>query len=48
MAAYPEFKSLIAVQRNHVATLDANIVSRPGPRIVDGLEAIFEAVHSSH
>ena len=47
LAAYPEFNSLGAVQRRHVATVDANVVGRPGPRIVDGLEAVFHAIHPS-
>lgn len=45
LAPYPEWKSLVAVQRKQVAVVDASIVSRPGPRIVDGLEAIVNAIH---
>lgn len=48
LSSYPEWKSLKAVQTNNVAIVDASIVSRPGPRIVDGLEAIIRAVHGDH
>jgi iron complex transport system substrate-binding protein len=46
LSPYPEWKSLAAVQHRRVAIVDASIVSRPGPRIVDGLEAVFNAIHS--
>jgi iron complex transport system substrate-binding protein len=46
LSPYPEWKSLAAVQHKRVAIVDAGIVSRPGPRIVDGLEAVFKAIHS--
>lgn len=34
-----------AVQDGRVFRIDADVLSRPGPRIVDSLELIFEAVH---
>ena len=45
---YPEWKTLPAIRDKHVVIIDASIVSRPGPRIVDGLEAVFNAIHSIH
>ena len=45
LAPYPEWKSLSAIRNKRVAIVDASIVSRPGPRIIDGLEAIIHAIH---
>jgi len=41
----PGFGSLSAVKKGRVAVLDDNLVSRPGPRVVDGLRQIAEALH---
>lgn len=38
--------ALTAVQQNKVFTFDDNLVSRPGPRLVDGLEAMAKLLHS--
>jgi len=46
ISAYPEWKSLPAIRHRRIAVLDASILSRPGPRVLDGLEAIAEAIHS--
>ena len=37
--------ALTAIQRNQVFTFDDNLVSRPGPRLVDGLEAMAKLLH---
>jgi iron complex transport system substrate-binding protein len=37
--------TLTAVQQNKVFTFDDNLVSRPGPRLVDGLEAMAKLLH---
>jgi iron complex transport system substrate-binding protein len=37
--------ALTAVQREQVFTFDDNLVSRPGPRLVDGLEAMAKLLH---
>jgi iron complex transport system substrate-binding protein len=37
--------ALSAVQQNMVFTFDDNLVSRPGPRLVDGLEAMAKLLH---
>lgn len=47
LRAYPEWKSLKAVQRKQVALVDASLVSRPGPRVIEGLKVILQALHPS-
>ena len=42
---YPEWAQLEAVRAGRVFQIDADIVSRPGPRAVDGLDAIFHILH---
>ena len=37
--------ALTAVQANRIFTFDDNLVSRPGPRLVDGLEAMAKLLH---
>jgi iron complex transport system substrate-binding protein len=37
--------ALMAVQQDKVFTFDDNLVSRPGPRLVDGLEAMAKLLH---
>lgn len=39
------WKGLRAVKEGRVVVLDQDIISRPGPRIVDGLEAFARAIH---
>ncbi len=39
------YKDLTAVKEGKVYMVDANLVTRPGPRIVDGLEAIAKVLH---
>jgi iron complex transport system substrate-binding protein len=45
LRAYPEWKGLKAVQRKRVALVDASIDSRPGPRVIEGLEIIMRALY---
>ncbi len=45
LAKRPGFKGLSAVKAGRVVILDDNLVSRPGPRIVSGLEDIARALH---
>ena len=45
LRAYPEWKRLKAVQRGRVALVDASLVSRPGPRLIEGLRALISAIH---
>lgn len=39
------WEALTAVQENRIFTFDDNLVSRPGPRLVDGLEAMAKLLH---
>lgn len=41
----PGFSSLSAVAENRVYLLDDNLVSRPGPRVAEGLLQIAQALH---
>ncbi|MFH0989211.1 MAG: cobalamin-binding protein [bacterium] len=45
MRAYPEWGSMPAIRNNRIHIVDANIVSRPGPRIALALESIIAAIH---
>lgn len=41
----PGFDSLTAVEGDRVYLLDDNLVSRPGPRVAEGIEQIARALH---
>jgi len=41
----PGWKSLPALKNNRIGFVDENLVSRPGPRLVEGLEAISRLLH---
>ncbi|MHB8104674.1 MAG: ABC transporter substrate-binding protein [Dehalococcoidales bacterium] len=41
----PRLKDIDARKNDKVYSVDMNIVSRPGPRIVDALEAFFKIIH---
>ncbi len=43
--ARESWSSLQAVQQNRVYAFDENLVVRPGPRLVDGLEALAKLLH---
>jgi iron complex transport system substrate-binding protein len=45
VATRPGWNGLSAVINNHVFPFDDNLVSRPGPRLVDGLEALAKVLH---
>ena len=45
VAARPGWDGLSAVKNNQVFPFDDNLVSRPGPRLVDGLEALAKLLH---
>jgi iron complex transport system substrate-binding protein len=45
VASRPGWESLSAVQNERIYPFDDNLVSRPGPRLVDGLEALAEFLH---
>lgn len=37
--------TIAAVQNNQIIPIDDNLISRPGPRLVDGLEALAKILH---
>ena len=41
----PGWESIAAVQSKSVFPVDDNMISRPGPRLVDGLEALAKLIH---
>jgi iron complex transport system substrate-binding protein len=45
VAARPGWQNVSAVQQGRIVSLDSDLVARPGPRVVDGLEAIAAALH---
>ena len=45
VAARPGWDALTAVQENQVYPFNDDLVSRPGPRMVDGLEALARLLH---
>ena len=44
-AALSRFSALAAVREQRFIILDADLISRPGPRILDGLAQLVEAMH---
>ncbi len=45
VAVRPGWDALTAVRTGQIFPIDDNLVSRPGPRLVDGLEAMVELIH---
>jgi iron complex transport system substrate-binding protein len=45
VAARPGWQEMSAVRQGRIVTLTSDLVARPGPRVVDGLEAIAAALH---
>lgn len=43
--AFPEWGLLRAIADSSVSIVNADIVTRPGPRIVEGLRELFHAIH---
>lgn len=39
------WESIVAVQDGNIFPIDDNLISRPGPRLVDGLEALAKILH---
>jgi len=44
VASRPGWAGMAAVKNNRVLSFDDNLASRPGPRLVDGLELVFKAL----
>lgn len=45
VAARPGWDAIAAVKNGRVETFNDDLVSRPGPRMIDGLEALAKALH---
>jgi len=45
LAARPGWGALAAIKGQQIFAFDDNLVSRPGPRLVDGLEALARLIH---
>ena len=45
VAGRPGWENLSAVKNNQILPFDDNLLSRPGPRLVDGLEALVGILH---
>ena len=45
VAARSGWESIAAVAQGRVVVIDPDLVARPGPRVVDGLEAVAAALH---
>jgi len=39
------YQALKAVQNNKVYVIDDNLISRPGPRVIEGLEQMAKMLH---
>ena len=44
---FPEWRMLTAYRNGRIVRIDADLVSRPGPRAVEGLEELYNALHGS-
>jgi iron complex transport system substrate-binding protein len=42
---FPEWENMPAIKRRHVLLVNSDIVTRPGPRIIEGLEIIARVLH---
>lgn len=45
VAARPGWETIEAVKSNQIFPIDDNLISRPGPRLVDGLEQLAKLLH---
>ena len=45
VAKRPGWADMTAVKENRIVAIDDIVVTRPGPRLVDGLEALIRAIH---
>jgi iron complex transport system substrate-binding protein len=45
---YPDFKRVTAVQTHLVFLTNADVLSRPGPRAIDGLQTLFNLIHKGN
>jgi iron complex transport system substrate-binding protein len=45
VALYPEWATLAAIKQSRIYSIDSDLISRPGPRAVDGLETLYRMLH---
>lgn len=45
---YPEWSTVNAYRQKRIFKIDSDIVSRPGPRAIEGLEALHNLIHQGH
>jgi iron complex transport system substrate-binding protein len=45
VAKRPGWDAINAVKNGRILTFDDNLVSRPGPRLVDGFETLAKLLH---
>ena len=45
VAGRPGWGDITAVKENAIVAVDDTVITRPGPRLVDGLEQLVEAIH---
>ena len=48
LGLFPEWNSLRAVSTHQVFRIDSDIISRPGPRAVDGLVELYRIIQEAH
>jgi len=46
VAERPGFEGIAAVEQGSIVLVDGDLVTRPGPRVVDGLEQLASALHA--
>jgi ABC-type Fe3+-hydroxamate transport system substrate-binding protein len=46
VALYPEWKELKAIRSGRIFGVDADIISRPGPRVVEALKLLYHIIHA--
>lgn len=47
ISLYPEWSRLNAVKNGRVVQIEADLIARPGPRVVEGLEILHRSIHQS-
>lgn len=45
---FPEWTGLNAIRNHQVYRIDPDIISRPGPRVVDGLNVLYNIIQKGH
>ncbi len=48
LALFPEWTELSAIRSRRVYRIDPDIISRPGPRVEDGLEVLYNIIQEGH